>query len=447
MVVCASLTSQEAVLDAAAPVGAVGPGARPTAAAVNDVYTFGETLGTGGFAVVRRATHRASGKTVAMKVMNLPSGKDKQSERDDIFHEIGLLSKLDSDFVIRSDEFFVEGDKVYLATELLAGGDLLDAVMEAGNYDESMARRIFKRVLLGMDYIHGMGITHRDMKLENLLLADRSDLDSVKICDLGLAKKSTEKIMETVCGTPQYVSPEVITSQPGSSFGPGVDNWACGVILYILLSGYPPFAAQSEKRLYKLIKAGKYSFDLTAEDGSNVWNAVSNEAKDLIGAFLTVDESKRMTASEGLNHPWFSVDGLSADLSNAQTQLKRNYRRIFKSAVKAVMSTKRMSKLMAGFSGASVVDEGGADEGADQGAANAVRSNAVELPAEMLDSLSKDELETMKQNASTYARMDNVEVEGEDETQSEEAAGSNAAPESETAALDAEPEPEKTEAE
>lgn len=144
---------------------------------------------------------------------------------------------LDSEYVIRLHEFFVEGNAVYLATELLAGGDLLDAVIEAGSYDESMARRIFMRVLQGVQYMHTAGITHRDMKLENLLLGSKSDLDTVKICDLGLAKKATEKLMEAVCGTPQYVSPEVVTSKPGQSFGPEVDNWACGVILFILLSG------------------------------------------------------------------------------------------------------------------------------------------------------------------------------------------------------------------
>ena len=115
---------------------------------------------------------------------------------------------------------------MYLATELLAGGDLLDAVLECGKYDEIMARSIFRRVLLGMKYLHDTGITHRDMKLENLLLGERHDLDSVKICDLGLAKKATEQLMKAVCGTPQYVSPEVIASSPGQTYGPGVDNWA-----------------------------------------------------------------------------------------------------------------------------------------------------------------------------------------------------------------------------
>jgi serine/threonine protein kinase len=123
------------------------------------------------------------------------------------------------------------------AATLLAGGDLLDAVIDAGSYDESMARRIFKRVLLGTQYMHDAGITHRDMKLENLLLGAGGNMESVKICDLGLAKKATEKLMEAVCGTPQYVSPEVVNSKPGQSYGPEVDNWACGVILFILLSG------------------------------------------------------------------------------------------------------------------------------------------------------------------------------------------------------------------
>lgn len=145
-------------------------GARPKPMKVRDAYSFGDVIGAGGFAEVKLATNKSTGKQCAMKCMTLPKGAKAQRQRDDVFYEVGLLARLDSEYVIRMYEFFVEGGEVFLATELLAGGDLLDAVIDAGRYDESMARKIFRRVLMGVQYLHDVGITHRDMKLENLLL-------------------------------------------------------------------------------------------------------------------------------------------------------------------------------------------------------------------------------------------------------------------------------------
>ncbi len=111
-------------------------------------------------------------------------------------------------------------------------------------------------------------VVHRDLKLENLLLAKQDDISLVKIADFGLAKHAVNG-MQTICGTPQYVAPEVIVGAKGHVYGPGVDMWSAGVVLYILLGGYPPFWSDSEPQLFDMIRKGKYSF------GDPVWNKVS----------------------------------------------------------------------------------------------------------------------------------------------------------------------------
>jgi len=342
------------VLDSTGPAGVSWQGPRPNKAKVFESYKFGDTLGTGGFAVVRLATCRSTGKNCAMKVMTLPNPKESggHNERENIFYEIGLLARLQSEYIIRLDEFFVENNKVYLATELLAGGDLLDAVIESGSYDESMARRIFRRVVLGVQYLHSEGITHRDIKLENLLLGDKFDLSTVKICDLGLAKKATDRLVHSACGTPQYVSPEVVNSKKGDAHGPSVDTWACGVVLFILLCGYPPFAHKTETTLYALICAGDYSFTQ-----SSVWEVITDDAKDLIRSFLTVNQSTRITADDALRHPWFQNSSLESEtcmsLGLTQSALKK-YRGKFKSAVNAIRTINRVNRLVGISGGASV---------------------------------------------------------------------------------------------
>lgn len=150
-----------------------------------------------------------TGVEYAMKVIKLPS-RHKRAFKQEIFYEIGLLSKMDSPYVIKLREFFVESERIIMVTELLEGGDLFDAVVASGHYDEHMAKKVFRRILLGVQYLHEVGVTHCDLKLENLLLASKTDLDSVKICDLGLAKKANARSSSLPSGTPEYISPEVL---------------------------------------------------------------------------------------------------------------------------------------------------------------------------------------------------------------------------------------------
>ena len=318
-------STQNRVLDAAAIDSSVHgkspgrkvKGARPNPRPVAELYHFGQTIGRGGFAEVRRATHKVHGTDHAMKIIKLPK-TGQRAFREEIFYEIGLLANMDSPYIVKLHEFFVESDRIIMVTELLEGGDLFDAVVACGHYDERMAKRIFRRILLGVRYLHEVGVTHCDLKLENLLLESETDLDSVKICDLGLAKKASARSRYLPSGTPEYISPEVLEANmagtdPGhggngekgsesvpQAHGPSVDNWACGVLLFVLLAGYSPFAHEDEHTMYELIRTGNFNFTQ-----SPVWENVSADAKDLIEKFLTVDESRRMTAERALlTHPW-----------------------------------------------------------------------------------------------------------------------------------------------
>ena len=192
-------------------------------------------------------------------------------------------------------------DKVYIVTELLKGGELLDALLERGAYSERDARTIFRPILEGIAYLHAKRITHRDLKLENLLLADKGDLSSVRIADFGLAKAVFDSsddphAMRAVCGTPAYVAPEIITRRV---YTPAVDLWSAGVILYILLSGVVPFEDQDEKRLFAKISRGAYSLS------GPEWVAVSSEAKRLVAGLMCLDPARRLTAAAALEHNWF----------------------------------------------------------------------------------------------------------------------------------------------
>jgi len=208
-------------------------------------------------------------------------------------------------------EYFEEAGRMYIIMELLSGGELLEALLnkEKGNdgtearYSESDARIIFRQLINGVKYLHDIKIVHRDLKLENLLLAKKGDINTIKIADFGLAKKYGQAALSTICGTPQYVAPEVIKggSQP-YTYGRECDLWSCGIILFILLGGYPPFYDDSEPKLFRKIREGKYDMD------DPVWKVISPEAKDLIAKLLCVDPEKRYTVDQVLNHPWMKAD-------------------------------------------------------------------------------------------------------------------------------------------
>lgn len=282
---------------------------------IRDVYKIGRTIGTGGFSVVKLVTDRENGQVWACKIMTVPEpGKepgDGESTQLDIFKEIDILMNLRHPNIIHLKEYFEESGRVYIIMEYLAGGELLDALLtkeKAGDgteahYSEADARVIFKQLMEGVKYLHDSDIVHRDLKLENLLLGKKGDINTIKIADFGLAKKYAPGALSTICGTPQYVAPEIIKGgKEPYTYGKECDLWSCGVILFILLGGYPPFYDSSEPGLFRKIRAGKYNMN------DPVWDAVSKDAKDLLANLLNVNPAERLTVDQVLRHKWMSED-------------------------------------------------------------------------------------------------------------------------------------------
>mmetsp|Transcript_31973 Transcript_31973/g.75979 ORF Transcript_31973/g.75979 Transcript_31973/m.75979 type:complete len:327 (+) Transcript_31973:241-1221(+) len=311
---------------------------------VRDYYKIGKTLGTGGFSVVKLATEKATGTEWACKIMTLPKEgqavSEEENSREDIFYEIDILCRLQHESVMYLKEYFEEEDKVFLITELLTGGELLDAVIDRGYYTEEDARQVFVQLIKGIKYLHSKNIVHRDLKLENLLLAGKDDITTIKIADFGLAKRAMNGYMETVCGTPQYVAPEVIKPIPGVVYGPECDLWSAGVVLFTILAGYPPFYNENTPALFRQIRKGAFSFD------DPVWDDVSDDAKDLIRKLLTVSPEDRLTTDGALNHKWCrSVANRTKALSSTQKNLKAHFRTKVKGAIGAVIAANKMANI------------------------------------------------------------------------------------------------------
>ncbi|TKS85825.1 Calcium/calmodulin-dependent protein kinase type II subunit gamma [Collichthys lucidus] len=179
----------------------------------------------------------------------------------------------------------------------VTGGELFEDIVAREYYSEADASHCINQILESVSHIHQHDIVHRDLKPENLLLASKMKGAAVKLADFGLAieVQGDQQAWFGFAGTPGYLSPEVLRKDP---YGKPVDIWACGVILYILLVGYPPFWDEDQHKLYQQIKAGAYDFP------SPEWDTVTPEAKNLINQMLTINPAKRITADQALKHPW-----------------------------------------------------------------------------------------------------------------------------------------------
>lgn len=261
---------------------------------VTDVYDFTKKLGSGAFSIVHEGINKKNGEKVAIKVV-----KKAVLKGDDIItlkREVENLSKLDHPNILKLYDVFESSDEFYLIMELVQGKELFDKIIEKGNYSERDASVIIRQIVAAIEYLHSQGIAHRDLKPENLLTSGEGEKEIVKVADFGLSKDFGEDRLKTSCGSPGYVAPEVLTID--APYDKAVDMWSIGVILYILLCGYPPFFAETDPELFKLIMEVNYNFD------GDEWDDVSETAKDLIRKLLTKDPAVRMTASEMANHPW-----------------------------------------------------------------------------------------------------------------------------------------------
>ncbi|XP_051982506.1 calcium/calmodulin-dependent protein kinase type II delta 2 chain isoform X2 [Xyrauchen texanus] len=293
-----------------------------------DEYQLFEELGKGAFSVVRRCVRISSGQEYAAKIINTKklSARDHQK----LEREARICRLLKHPNIVRLHDSISEEGFHYLVFDLVTGGELFEDIVAREYYSEADASHCIQQILESVHHCHVNGIVHRDLKPENLLLASKMKGAAVKLADFGLAieVQGDQQAWFGFAGTPGYLSPEVLRKDP---YGKPVDMWACGVILYILLVGYPPFWDEDQHRLYQQIKAGAYDFP------SPEWDTVTPEAKDLINKMLTINPSKRITAAEALKHPWICQRSTVASMMHRQETVeclkKFNARRKLKGAI------------------------------------------------------------------------------------------------------------------
>jgi len=303
-------------------------------------YKVKEKLGRGAFATVRRAIRKSDQKQFALKCVR-KKGMDEYN-RKALESEVNIMLTLSHPNVVTLHELFDTPNHLHMIIDLLGGGELFDKIVEEGSFSEKKAAQVVSQIADALRYIHSQDIVHRDLKPENLLYVSKEPDAAIMLVDFGLAKK-TQNPLNTPCGSPAYVAPEVLQRKP---YGREVDWWSLGVILYILLCGFPPFHDEHNnlKRLYKKIKSGNYSFP------SPYWDEVSEEAKDLVSKLLTVDPSKRAGAKEVLNHPWLQ-NNTTQNLSNGFSTQLRNYtlKNTLRRGVNTVLAVLRMIDLLMAF--------------------------------------------------------------------------------------------------
>lgn len=295
---------------AASGVAGTAPSRRPTNpvyegadfGAVESRFEIGEEIGRGAFSVVKSGRDKSSGDQVAIKMI------DKQivDPQDLVLlaREIDIMKKVKHPNVLNLFEVFENDDQISLVMEFVDGGELFYKIVEKGNYTEADAASIVKQMCAGVAYLHSQGVAHRDLKPENLLCSTRDAEPGapfrVVIADFGLSKIfDAGEQLETSCGTPDYVAPEVITAE--GSYDKSVDMWSAGVITYVLLCGFSPFLSTTQTGLFEKIIQCQYDFP------DPEWSGISEQAKDFIRSLLVADPKARLTAEQAVEHPWLSA--------------------------------------------------------------------------------------------------------------------------------------------
>ena len=262
----------------------------------DDKYFRMNLIGEGSFASVYRVQSKITGQIRAMKIIK-KANSYSFSEDKEILTEINILTKMDHPNILKIFEYFSDSDSIDMIIEYCPNGDLCEEIMNKGPYDEKQCSFIMFQILSAVNYCHKMNIIHRDLKPENILISSRENgLIRIKIADFGTAKMFEKGgIEQKVIGTTYYMAPEVINKD----YNEKCDIWSCGVILYMLLTGRPPFGGNNDYEIMEKIKTGK--FDLS----SPPFDTLSPEVKDLISSLLEIDVNKRLSAQDALKHNWF----------------------------------------------------------------------------------------------------------------------------------------------
>ncbi|XP_051538892.1 ribosomal protein S6 kinase alpha-3 isoform X1 [Myxocyprinus asiaticus] len=260
----------------------------------SDAYEVKEDIGVGSYSICKRCIQKSTGMEYAVKIIN--KAKRDPTEEVEILLRYGQHPN-----IITLKDVYDDGRSVYLVTELLKGGELLDKILRQKFFSEREASAVLYTISKTVEYLHAQGVVHRDLKPSNILYVDESgNPESIRICDFGFAKqlRAENGLLMTPCYTVNFVAPEVLKKQ---GYDAACDIWSLGVLLYTMLTGFTPFANGPEDTPEEILaRIGSGKFSLTG----GYWNSVSSEAKDLVSKMLHVDPHQRLTAAQVLRHPW-----------------------------------------------------------------------------------------------------------------------------------------------
>ncbi|XP_074858418.1 MAP kinase-interacting serine/threonine-protein kinase 1 isoform X2 [Carettochelys insculpta] len=307
-----------------------------------DLYKLtAELLGEGAYAKVQGAVSLQNGQEYAVKIIEKNTGHS----RSRVFREVETLYQCQGNKnILELIEFFEDDTRYYLVFEKLRGGSILAHIQKRKHFNEREASRVVRDIASALDFLHTKGIAHRDLKPENILCESPEKVSPVKICDFDLGSgvklnsactPITTPELTTPCGSAEYMAPEVVEvfTEEATFYDKRCDLWSLGVILYIMLSGYPPFVGNCgtdcgwdrgevcricQNKLFESIQEGKYEFP------DKDWSHISNDAKDLISKLLVRDAKERLSAAQVLQHAWLQGQAPERGLPTPQVLQRRN---------------------------------------------------------------------------------------------------------------------------
>ncbi|XP_073423197.1 death-associated protein kinase 2-like isoform X1 [Dendrobates tinctorius] len=313
---------------------------------VEDLYELLEKLGSGHFGEVKKCREKTTGTFYAGKFIKTRKCKGSRLglDREQVEREVFILQQLEHPSIMRLHDVFASKAEMVLILELIRGGELFDFIAEKEALSEEDAIVFLEQILKGVAYMHSRSIAHFDLKPENIMLLEKEvSHPKIKIIDFGLAQKIEEgAVFKSLCGTPQYIAPEVINYEP---LGPPTDMWSIGVITYILLSGLSPFQGETDSETLTNVVSGNYEFD------DRYFRDTSDMAKEFIQQLLLKEPNDRMTAVECLVHPWIKplTRKQAANRSRSSINIKNfkkfNARRKWKLSYNMVSACNRLCRL------------------------------------------------------------------------------------------------------
>ncbi|ELP91847.1 serine/threonine protein kinase Chk2, putative [Entamoeba invadens IP1] len=266
-----------------------------------NAYEVGKFCGVGNFAMVRQVRNIQENQLYAMKVIDLKKAQLVSSRPNAVFDECTILNQLKHENIVALKTTYQTEKYLYMILELASGGELFQQIIAETSFSEEKCRIIMKQMFSALGYLHSHNIVHRDLKPENILCVTKGG-DQIKITDFGLSRIITQtSLAKTMCGTPLYVAPEILSGQPYN--GSKVDVWSAGVILFVMVCGYPPFSDGDDggnRQLFDCICHQRYEFDPA------YWGNKSPEVKDLIRHMLVVDIEKRYSIDQCVSHPFIT---------------------------------------------------------------------------------------------------------------------------------------------